>query len=486
MKTISIFIYLISFLIVTSCSGGGGGGDNHIPTADAGIDQIVALGSIVTLDGSASVGDGDLFFEWSFVSLPEGSSAILSDPTAVKPTFNVDVDGVYKVDLSVTSDGNKNTDTVTITAIIDRNNPVANAGPDQLVVTGGLVALDGSASNDADNVPLVYFWNLIFIPTGSTAQLSDSSADKPTFIADVAGDYVVRLVVSDGILTSAVDIVTVIACNEKCDEIPTSYTGSKEQAGITNNNAVALVEHLGAYGYREEPIQRVFEIISRADLVSNPRNIDYLRIDSLCGGYYDLTLRWDESTSSFTANVNFTNYCVEKTDNYLYLTGTCPIKGIIKTQSFIEYLHVNFDNLNSQAGDYNHTFISGNEDFLYIPALFADSSYTNKYVVRDNNSQNKNYFTDKTQYKYTILSHGGSLWAFSGRFYDYEYGFVDIENSGFSQSFAGAYESGVMYIVGHESIARLTLTSFGNLLEVDADNDGAFDDGSFANVLWPF
>ena len=66
---------------------------NTPPVADAGQDQTVTVGQTVILDGSGSFdADGDpLMFAWSFVSVPAGSAAQLSDPTAVMPTLVADV-----------------------------------------------------------------------------------------------------------------------------------------------------------------------------------------------------------------------------------------------------------------------------------------------------------------------------------------------------------------------------------------------------------
>src|SRR5436305_12164090 len=62
---------------------------NRLPVAYAGTDQTVGVADTVVLDGSGSSdADGNLLsFHWSFVSRPSGSIATLSNPLAVRPTF---------------------------------------------------------------------------------------------------------------------------------------------------------------------------------------------------------------------------------------------------------------------------------------------------------------------------------------------------------------------------------------------------------------
>jgi RHS repeat-associated protein len=91
--------------------------------------------------------------------------------------------------------------------------PVANAGPDQRVTRGSLVALDGSASRDPEGAPLNLAWLLVGQPPGSAALMAGSSSSNPSFTADLAGDYVVQLIVHDGQLASAPDMVTISASN---------------------------------------------------------------------------------------------------------------------------------------------------------------------------------------------------------------------------------------------------------------------------------
>ena len=88
--------------------------------------------------------------------------------------------------------------------------PVANAGTDQTVDMGDTVMLNGSGSSDDDGDALTFAWNIFSAPVGSTAMLSNPTNVMPTFVADVAGDYVIELIVNDGTENSVPDEVVVI------------------------------------------------------------------------------------------------------------------------------------------------------------------------------------------------------------------------------------------------------------------------------------
>jgi hypothetical protein len=188
----------------------------NIPIANAGLDQNVNTASTVTLNGSGSsdadVGD-TLTYLWSFTSRPAGSSAALSSTTAVNPSFTVDLAGSYVLMLTV-NDGKADSvaDTVTVTATTGNAAPVADAGLDQNVTTNSTVTLNGSGSSDADvGDTLTYLWSFTSRPAGSSAALSSTTAMNPTFTADQAGSYVLRLTVNDGKVDSVADTVTMTA-----------------------------------------------------------------------------------------------------------------------------------------------------------------------------------------------------------------------------------------------------------------------------------
>ena len=157
------------------------------------------MGKTVQLDGSRSLDvDGDLLtYRWSFVSKPVASSASLSDPASVRPTFVVDLPGIYVLQLIV-NDGQLDSPPVTCIITTGNSRPVASAGPDQTVYVGNTVQLDGSGSRDVDGDPLSFWWSFTSLPPGSTAVLSNPAVVNPTFTIDHSGTYTLQPIVNDG------------------------------------------------------------------------------------------------------------------------------------------------------------------------------------------------------------------------------------------------------------------------------------------------
>lgn len=183
------------------------------PVADAGSDQTVAAESLVTLDGSGSFdseGNTPLIYAWSQTG---GVAVTLSDSSVVFPTFTAPATtGVLTFTLVVTNSIGSVSAPDTVVITVTNSAPTANAGPDQVVTTGDLVALDGSGSTDPDNhLPLTYGWE----QTGGTLNLitlSDSTVVSPTFTApDVVRVFTFTLAVTDslGLADSTPDEVVI-------------------------------------------------------------------------------------------------------------------------------------------------------------------------------------------------------------------------------------------------------------------------------------
>lgn len=175
---------------------------NHMPVADAGPDQTVMEGEDVRLNGSNSFDpDNNIAsYEWTQI---DGPVVLLSDPTAVQPTFaSLDLQsGSVSLTFELTvkdQEGLISTDSSIVNITWVDEPPFADAGPDQTVSEGDTVMLDGSLSYDSDDGIADYFWEQI---TGPAVTLNDAYLEQPTFIApetDMNGlTFSFRLTVTD-------------------------------------------------------------------------------------------------------------------------------------------------------------------------------------------------------------------------------------------------------------------------------------------------
>jgi hypothetical protein len=270
-------------------------------SANAGPNQTGKVGALVTLDGSGSTnqsGVGTLSYSWKFTSLPQGSSATLSNSTAVMPTFVVDVAGSYVITLTVSNGVASSSASVTITT--GNTPPVANAGPNQTVAIGATVVLDGSGSSDVDRNPLTYSWTLMSAPTGSTAALKGANTVAPTFVADLSGSYVVQLIVNDGTTNSQPSSVT----------ISTSSTPPVANAGpnqVIRIGSLVQLDGSGSTDVNQHALTYHWTLVAvpqgSTAALSNPTLVNPTFIADLAGIYVAQLIVSDGSASSSPSTV---------------------------------------------------------------------------------------------------------------------------------------------------------------------------------------
>lgn len=234
---------------------------NAAPVANAGTTQSVIAGATVTLDGSASSdANNDLLtYLWVLSTRPAGSTAVIGNPTAVRPTFVADVTGTYAATLTV-NDGALNSApaTVNVTAALGQVAPQANAGAAQNVNTLTTVTLDGRGSSDANGDVISYSWTLTSAPAGSAAALSDATSAQPTFQPDVAGTYVASLVVSDGTFVSAPSTVTITAT--VANAAPVANAGA---AQTIERGSVVTLSGSASSDANNDPLSYAWTLVSR-------------------------------------------------------------------------------------------------------------------------------------------------------------------------------------------------------------------------------
>lgn len=238
---------------------------NTAPVADAGEDQeILVIGSLVTLDGSQSWDDdGDtITYAWQ-LQLPPGSSATLSDATAIDPQFTTDVQGDYTAIL-VVSDGWSFSSSSSVVISFENVAPIADAGVNQSVMQGDTVSLDGFGSTDVNGDSLSFTWNLVSLPEGSTAEIASPNSVQSSLTTDLAGEYIISLIVNDGYVDSEPQNVTIVATSyqdalisalqallEANNTLSKDAFKNKNMRGVLANKITSIINKVNR-GYFEE------------------------------------------------------------------------------------------------------------------------------------------------------------------------------------------------------------------------------------------
>lgn len=177
------------------------------PEVSAGPNVPDALvGTLVPLDGRATnpVGPDDaLTLSWSILQAPPGSTeAFIHLDDRPQAALYVDAPGTFIVSFRASNGRREASDNARVTVVNPNRPPVADPGPDQDgACLGTVVQLDGTGSSDPDGDPITWHWELRGRPAGSSAALQGASdpatANRPTFIPDVAGLYTIELRVQD-------------------------------------------------------------------------------------------------------------------------------------------------------------------------------------------------------------------------------------------------------------------------------------------------
>lgn len=236
---------------------------NAPPVSDAGADQAVHPGAVVTLDGSGSSdpeGNYPLTYAWQIISQPAGSAVELLNADTVTPTFVPDRLGDYTIQLIVTDSLGLQSQPDTVVVSTFNTAPVADAGPDQaLLYLHTTVQLNGTQSYDDEGDPFFYDWEFVQQPAASLATLNGATTGTPTFVADVYGEYVIRLTVTDIFgAVSAPDTVTVSFANVK----PVANAGGNQAVVV---GQTVLLDGSGSSDANGDPLTFHWSFVSKPD-----------------------------------------------------------------------------------------------------------------------------------------------------------------------------------------------------------------------------
>lgn len=196
--------------------------DSIVPSAVISIDpaidpdgdhRVFSAPTIVTLNGAANIGEGNLEFLWAQT---QGTAVIISDSANSSITFKPQIAGSYGFRLTVTDEnGLKASTEIFLTVDTVANGvPTASAGAGFTGSIGSTVYLSADLSTDPlwDPDGLTTSEDLSFIweqTAGVPVVLHDSTSKKPYFTAYMTGVYEFKVYANDGQSVSLPDEITV-------------------------------------------------------------------------------------------------------------------------------------------------------------------------------------------------------------------------------------------------------------------------------------
>ena len=280
---------------------------NQAPTANAGTDQSVNEGVLVTLNGSGSNDpDGSaLSYDWTQMS---GSSVVLSSPSVAQPTFVAP--SVSETGESLTFhlmvkdlDGLWSRDTCIVNVVWVNQPPVANAGPDQSVNQGVRVTLNGTASTEPDGDILACNW---LQTGGAPVTLDNSISAQPSFVANTGGagsTLVFKLTVTDPEGLSASDECSIVVNGSTADD-PNKAVSGMDLSGqwlsltrtvkrsVSTFSGKIRVTNLGSQA-APSSVLRVYQSTDSVLDTTTDRILGKIAVSSIpAGGYVDLNIRF--------------------------------------------------------------------------------------------------------------------------------------------------------------------------------------------------
>jgi PKD repeat protein len=181
----------------------------HAPATPQTGEQVALATTIADADNDAACDAKQTFtHQWALVRQPPGSTAALNSTASATPSFRPDREGDYDLRVVATdSTGRASTPvvhTVTVGECGARTPAIDEIAADPVAPGIGATVQLTPTVDDADTTctpppgdTFSYAWSLSEMPRGSGARLNDATVREPSFVADIAGDYVVRLVVTD-------------------------------------------------------------------------------------------------------------------------------------------------------------------------------------------------------------------------------------------------------------------------------------------------
>ena len=179
-------------------------------------------GEEIILEGSAqSNSTQGIKYFWSIQAKPMTSQITADNYNNTTFAFTPDVKGGYTIGL-VTSVESIKSDKIIYVFTALNSSPVAKIKSEQSFTTANTpIRISANNSVDADNDPLTFSWNILSKPEGSNVKNPGKIAAFD-FTPDIAGDYKVQLIASDGEVNSRPTSLTVNVMTPAFKQVITS------------------------------------------------------------------------------------------------------------------------------------------------------------------------------------------------------------------------------------------------------------------------
>jgi hypothetical protein len=257
----------------------------------------------------------------------------------------------------------------------------ADAGADQSVQIGKTVTLDGSASKDSKGTALTYSWAFTARPAGSAAALTDAAKEKPTFVADLAGEYEVELTVTnangtakDKVKVTATGSVTSIVLESEidADRVLTNIVADPNLPDYLANTDVRVSAKLTI-----QPGVVIAFAIDKGMYINNPGGA--LIAKGTAG--QKITFTGKEKTKGFWKGLMITSSSIQNEIDFVEVAyaGSSALTGVSIKSNLVLYGN---SSTPSNAKVTNSTFTNGAGYGLYaqmgaVLAAFANNTASN-------------------------------------------------------------------------------------------------------------
>nr|WP_304494619.1 tandem-95 repeat protein [Chryseolinea lacunae] len=209
---------------------------NQSPVASAGPNKFVTLpANSTTLTGTSSDPDGSIAsVVWTKAS---GPAVTISGDNTATLSLSALVEGIYVFRFTVTDNqGASASDLATVTVTTGNISPVVNAGGDKTVSAAvGSYEINASA-NDPDGTIDLFAWIQVSGP--NTATLSGQGSATLSVSNLIVGNYVFKITVTDDMLATAEDQMTLTVLPASTNQLPLVKAESDQVIYLPTNSIV--------------------------------------------------------------------------------------------------------------------------------------------------------------------------------------------------------------------------------------------------------